>query len=145
MQQTIDDAEVVVQKALPDEQREKSRNRPGDENQRPVGPLESQSLLVQDDREEQADEEGEEDDGAGEEDGPDEDLEERPSVLRVGEDLAEVVSANVRLPAGLELLAPGDERSLAAVAEDRAVAQPRERVVLRVVAERGLELGGGRD
>ena len=41
VQDAVDDAEVVVQEPLPDEQRQEARHGPRDEDQRPVGALEA--------------------------------------------------------------------------------------------------------
>ena len=141
----VDDAEVVVQEPLPDEQREEARHRPRDEDQRAVEALEPQPLLVQDDREQKPDEEREEDGRRREDDRPDEDPEERAAERLAREDRAEVVEADRRLPARLQLLPAVHERALAVVAEHDAVADARERVGLRVVAQRRLELDGRRD
>ena len=82
----VHDAEVVVQQALPDEQREEARNRPRDEDERAVDALEAHALLVERDREQEAEREREEDDRDREDERPDEDLEERPADERVVDD-----------------------------------------------------------
>src|SRR5581483_8087789 len=59
----------------------------------------------------------------------------------------EVVRADARLPAGLELLRAvrRDERAAAVVVKYGSVRDPGERVVLRVIPERRLEDGGLRE
>ena len=60
------------------------------------------------------------------------------------DDAGEVSRTDAGLPAGLERLGPARELAAAVVAEDRAVCEPHEDAALRVVAQRRLELDGGR-
>ncbi len=82
---------------------------------------------------------------SGEDDRPEEDLEERPAELLVRQDLLEVAEPDRRLPPRLELLRTVRERADVVVAEHPSVADPRERVRPRVVAQRRLELRRARD
>src|SRR5581483_10597727 len=82
----VDDPEVVVQQPLPDEQREEARHRPGDQDRGAVEAPEPHPLLVQDDREKQADRERQEDDRDREHERPPEDLQERLPDRRVVDD-----------------------------------------------------------
>ena len=71
---------------------------------------------------------------------PDEDLRNGFAVQRIVDELAEVVEADIRLPARLELVLAVDERAAAVVGEHGAVADPHELVLRRVVAQRRLQL-----
>ena len=96
------DAEVVVEEARPDEDREVGGDRVRDHEQRALQLLQPQVGLVQRDREEEAEREGEEDREARVHERPDEDADERVADERVGEDRLEVLQADVRAPARLE-------------------------------------------
>ena len=87
-EQVVDDTEVVVEEAGPDEDGEERGNRVGDHEQGALQPLQPQLRLVENDRQEEPEGEGEEDGDARVDERPDEDADERVADERVGEDRA---------------------------------------------------------
>src|SRR5439155_19470605 len=124
----------------PDEKRQECRNGERDDEQRPVRPLQRETWFVECDREQQAKCERDENNRRREDERPDEHLEERTPDQRAVNDPAEVARADIRFPAGLELLAVcSHERTPAIVVEGDSVLEPDEGVTMRVVAQRRLQ------
>ena len=140
----VHDTELVVEETGPDEDRQQPGHRIRDHEHRPVEAAHAHPLLVQGDREEQAESEGQQDRQRREHDRPEKDAQERLANERVVDQPVEVREADPGPPSGLDLLtARRCERAFAVVAKDDAVLDPRERVGTRVVAKRLLE-GDGR-
>ena len=57
VEELVDDAEVIVQQAGPDEEREEARHRPRDDEGGAVETLQAHAALVERDREEEAERE----------------------------------------------------------------------------------------
>ena len=87
----VDDAELVVQEPLPDEDREEGGDREREHEQRALDPPQLEAGLVEHDREEEADRELDEDGEERERERPEEDADERIANERVGEDRLEVL------------------------------------------------------
>ena len=100
----VDDPELVVQKPLPDEDREESGDRERQHEQGALRPTQLELGLVEGDREEEADRELDEDGDEREDERPDEDADEGVANERIGEDRLEVLEADVGAPARLERL-----------------------------------------